>query len=128
MKARRVSRALLTGVVAAAIAVPVAQASSANLVQIDGQLVPPTQLSEAQVAAGHAASARLVQIGGRLLEPSQLSTWQSRAGEGSPPPSTGGTSSSDLGTGTIAAVAALAGLVLASSLLMLRRHRGLAPA
>ena len=128
MKARRVSRTLLTGIVAAAIAVPVAQASSANLVQIDGKLVAPAQLSEAQIAAGHAASARLVQIGGRLLEPSQLSTWQSQAGQISPPASSSDTSAFDPGTGTIAAAAVLGASLLASSLLMLRRRRGLAPA
>ena len=128
MKARRVSRAFLTGVVAAAIAVPVAGASSANLVQIDGKLVVPAQVSATQIAAGHGSSAGLVQVGGKLLQPSQVSAWQSRAGQVSPPASTGDSSSSDFGTGAIAAVAALGGLVLASSLLMLRRRRGLAPA
>jgi hypothetical protein len=128
MKARRVSRALLTGVAAAAIAVPVAQASSASLVQIDGKLVAPTQLSKAQIAAGHGPSAGLVQVGGRLLEPAQVSTWQSRAGQVSRPASTSGSSSFDPSTATIAAAAALGALLLAWSVLMLRRRRGLAPA
>jgi hypothetical protein len=98
-------------------------------VQIDGRLVAPAQLSEAQLAAGHDPSTRLVQIGGRLVEPSQASAAQSRGVPPASPSVTTDSSSSEFGTGTIAAIAALGGLMLVgASTLIVRHRRGLVPA
>jgi hypothetical protein len=129
MNTRRLSRPLLVGLVAALVAVPVSQAASGNLVQIDGKLVAPAQVSAAQIAAGHSPSTRLVQIGGSLVEPQQLSAWQARVTLPVAPTVTTDESSSGFGTGAIAAIAALGGLMLlAASTLIVRHRRGLAPA
>ena len=129
MKTRRLSRVVLTGIVAAFVAAPVSQAARGNLVQIDGRLVAPTQLSEAQLAAGSAPSSRLVQIGGRLIEPSQVSAWQSHGTLPANSQVTTAGSTSDFGTAAIAATVALGSLsLLAASTLIVRRRRGLAPA
>jgi hypothetical protein len=129
MNTHRLSRMLLAGVVAALVAVPLSQAAGGNLVQIDGRLVAPAQVSEAQLAAGHDPSTRLVQIGGRLVEPSQASAAQSRGVLPASPSVTTDSSSSEFGTGAIAAIAALGGLMLVgASTLIVRHRRGLAPA
>jgi hypothetical protein len=121
MNTRHIQRALLVGVVAASAAVPVANAAN-RTVQIDGRLVAPTQVSEAQVAAGHAASARLVQIGGRLVEPSQLSRWQAGAGRSSGVSGTSADPSSGIVSAiTLLAAAAATALLAASAVLMRRR-------
>jgi len=129
MKTRLLSRVVLAGIVAAFVAAPVSQAARGNLVQIDGRLVAPTQLSEAQLAAGHASSSRLVQIGGRLIEPSQASAWQSHGALPANSRLMTAGSSSDFGTGAIAATAVFGSLILvAASTLIVHRRRGLAPA
>jgi hypothetical protein len=128
MNARRLSRVILAGVVAAFVVAPAGYAAQSNLVQIDGKLVAPAQLSEAQLAAGHDPSTRLVQIGGALVKPSQVSAWQSNGGSGATWASSD-SSSSNFGTVAIAAAAALGGLLLiGSSTIVLRRRRGLATA
>jgi hypothetical protein len=130
MNTQRLSRVLLLGAAAVLLAAPVSQAATGKLVQIDGKLVAPAQLSEAQLAAGHDSSTRLVQIGGRLVEPSQASTWQSQAAQSanSTVRAEGG-SSSDFGTGAIAASAGVGFLLLlAASTLIVRHRRHLVPA
>jgi len=120
---------LLTGAVASVMAVPVSNAATGNLVQIDGKLVAPAQLSETQLAAGQAPSTLLVQIGGKLVEPAQLSTWQSGAGLAVSPPAANDNSSFGLRSALIATAAALSFVVLlAFSTLTLRRKRRLATA
>jgi len=129
MNRRRLSRVVLAGIVAAFVAAPVTHASRGSSVQIDGKLVPPGQLSEAQLAAGHDPSTRLVQIGGSLIEPSQLSAWQTRDAFPAGPRVTTEGSSSDFGTGAITATGLFGALLLlAASALIVRRRRGLAPA
>ena len=129
MNVRRLSRVLVAVFAAAFIAIPGAYAARGNLVQIDGKLVPPSQLLEAQLAAGHDPSTRLVAIGGSLVAPSQVSAWQSNAARGTASSASGGSSSSNVETAVIAASAALASMVLlGSSLLIVRRRRMLAPA
>jgi hypothetical protein len=129
MSTRRLSRLILAGIVAAFVAVPVAHASNRQVVQIDGRLVPPAQVSEAQLAAGHDPSTRLVQIGGRLIAPSQLSAWQNRDTVAASPRVAAEGSSSDFSTGALTATAVFCALiVLAASALIVRRRRGLAPA
>jgi hypothetical protein len=122
MNTRHIRRTLLVGVVAALAAVPVAGAAN-RTVQIDGRLVEPAQVSEAQLAAGHAASTRLVQIGGRFVEPSQVSQWQSGADRSGDTSRTSADSSSGIGAGGIALVAVVGAMALlaASTLLMRRR-------
>jgi hypothetical protein len=118
----KLAKLILTGVVAAAVAVPVAGAAN-DRVQIDGKLVAPTQVSETQLRAGHDPATGLVQVGGALVAPSQLSAWESGAG------STGATGtttdpSSGIGTGGIAAIAVLGSLVaLAAASAVIFRHR-----
>jgi hypothetical protein len=122
MKARVIRRTLLVGVVAALAAVPVANAAN-RTVQIDGRLVAPAQVSEAQVAAGHAASTRLVQIGGSLVQPSQVSPWQASSGRWSAANGTSAGSSSGLGAGGIALIAAAGAMALLAASALLMRHR-----
>jgi hypothetical protein len=120
MNTRHFRRALLVGVVAAVAAVPVANAAN-RTVQIDGKLVSPAQVSEAQVAAGHTASTRLVQVGGSLVKPSQVSPWQASSGRWSGT-SASADSSSGIGTGRIALVAVAGVMALfAASILLMRR-------
>jgi hypothetical protein len=121
MKSRFVRRAVLVGAVAAFAAVPVAGAAN-RTVQIDGRLVAPAQVSEAQVGAGHAAGTRLVQIGGSLVEPSRVSPWQADSGRWSDTSGTSADSSSGLGTGGIALVAVAGAMVLVASTLLMRRR------
>jgi hypothetical protein len=102
--------------------VPVAGAAN-RTVQVDGRLVAPAQVSEAQLSAGHAASSRLVQIGGTLVQPSQVSPWQARSGSSSGPSGTTAESSSGIGTGGIALIALTGAMaLLASSALLVRRR------
>jgi hypothetical protein len=117
-------RLILAGVVAAFLmAVPLAQAAGGNLVQIDGRLVAPSQLSEAQLAAGQDRSTRLVQIGGSFVEPSQVSAWQKADGPPTDRWSAAGASSSDFGAGKIAVTAVGGSIVLlAASVLLMRRR------
>jgi hypothetical protein len=129
MNVHRLLRVILVGVAAVLVAAPVSQAARGELVQIDGKLVAPAQLSEAQLAAGHNPSTRLVQIGGRLVEPSKMSTWQSRAARSANSTVGADGGSSDFGAGAIAATAAFGSLILlAASALIVRYRRGLAPA
>jgi hypothetical protein len=122
----RFSRVLLAGVTAAAVAAPVAGAARADLVQIGGRLVAPSELSTVELGLGNAESTRLVQIGGQLVRPSQLSSWQSSA---APIRSVANSSSSfswgDAGAGA-GGVAAI--LVLGSTALVIRRRRSIATA
>jgi hypothetical protein len=122
MKALPIRRALLVGVVAALASVPVASAAN-RTVQIDGKLVAPTQVSQAQLAAGHAASTRLVQVGGHLLKPSQVSPWQSSGGLWSDTSNSSASSSSGLGSGGVALIAVAGALVLLASSAALMRRR-----
>ena len=122
MKLHRITKLTVAAAVVAAVAVPVGQAETSGRVQLAGNFVAPTQLSEAQLDAGHAASTRLVQIGGAQVAPSQVSTWESRAGA----TTSGGASdeSSGIGTGGIATIAALGILVaLAAASAVRFRHR-----
>lgn len=71
--------AALGALVVAVAAVPAFGATgseTSKLVQIGGQLVPPSQLSSFQAHAGRpvSRSSHLVQIGGRLVAPAQLSS------------------------------------------------------
>jgi predicted PurR-regulated permease PerM len=127
----RFSRVLLTGVAAAAVAAPVASAARADLVQVGGQLVAPSELSSVELGLGKAESTRLAQIGGELVRPSQLSSWQRNASSSTPAISTeaGGSSSfswRDAGAGAGGATAAI--LVLASTVFVFRRRRSIATA
>jgi hypothetical protein len=117
-------RVILAGVVAAFLmAAPLAHAAGGNLVQIDGKLVAPSQLSEAQLAAGHDPSTRLVQIGGSFVAPSQVSAWQNADGPPADRWSSAGASSSDFGAGKIALTAVGGSIVLlAGSALLMRRR------
>ena len=122
----KVTKLLVTGAVAAAVAAPLGQAAN-DRVQVAGSIVSPSQISAAQLRAGHDPATRLVQVGGALVKPSQMSTYQN---------SSGGTrvaavdDSSGLGSSAIAAIAALgSALVLAAaSALVVRHRRGLATA
>jgi hypothetical protein len=68
----------LGALVATVVAVPAfaAESQTSKLVQIGGQLVPPSQLSqfESQLGQPVSRSSQLVQIGGHLVPPSQLSS------------------------------------------------------
>jgi len=124
----KLTKLIVTGAVAAAVAVPLAQASTADKVQLAGNFVAPAQLSEAQLNAGHDPATRLVQIGGALVAPADVSAYQHGAGM-----SGGGTSSdssSGIGTGGIAALAALGAvwIMVAASMLIFRQRRRLATA
>jgi hypothetical protein len=121
----RLTRILLAGVAAAAVAAPVATAARSDLVQIGGRLVAPSEASAVQLGLGNADSTRLVQIGGELVRPSQLSSWQS--GASSPTPavraavsSSPGFSWRDAGAGAGGATAAI--LLLGSMVLVFRRR------
>jgi len=128
MKARNVSHLLVAGLAAAAIVVPAASAGSSDRVQINGQLVQPSQVSRAQLEAGHAPSSRLVAIGGALVPPSELSEWQSRAGDKSTPATASG-SGFDSGAVEITAAAIVGALaLLGGAMALTRRRRSLAPA
>jgi hypothetical protein len=127
----RFTRVLLAGVAAAAVAAPVANAASPDLVQIGGRLVAPSELSAAQLGLGKTESTRLVQIGGQLVRPSQLSSWQSDGSSSTPSLVKAASSSSsfswrDAGAGAGGATAAI--LVLASTVFASRRRRSIATA
>jgi hypothetical protein len=131
MRRNQLSRFLLALVAAAAVAAPVANAASPDLVQIGGRFVAPSELSSAQLGLGTAESTRLVQIGGELVRPSQLSSWQSEAASSTPVLGKAGSSSSsfswrDAGAGAGGATAAI--LILASTVFALRRRRSIATA
>jgi hypothetical protein len=122
----KLAKLILTGVVAAAVAVPVAGAAN-DRVQIDGKLVAPTQVSETQLRAGHDAATGLVQVGGALVAPTQVSAWESGAGSTA---ATGTEDSSGIGTGGIAAIAVLGSLIALAvgSAVILRNRRKLVTA
>ena len=129
MKARNVSHLIVAGLAAAAIAAPAASAGAADSVQINGQLVEPSQVSRAQLEAGHAATSRLVSIGGALVPPSELSAWQSRAADNSGGVASMSGSGYDSGAVEITAAAIAGALVLVGgSMALARRRRSLAPA
>jgi hypothetical protein len=56
----KLSKLIVTGAVVAAVAAPLGQAATSDRVQLAGNFVAPTQLSEAQLNAGHDPSTRLV--------------------------------------------------------------------
>ena len=122
MKSRLIGVGLLVGAVTALAAASVAGAANQR-VQVAGSFVAPTQISAAELGAGHAASTRLVQIGGNLVTPSRLSSWQAGSGRSSDNGGTSASSSSDFGAGGIALVAVAGAMVLlaATGLLMRRR-------
>jgi hypothetical protein len=129
MKARNLSHLIVAGLAAGAIAVPAANAGSSDMVQIDGQLVPPSQVSRAQLEAGHAASSRLVAIGGALVPPSEVSAWQSRAGDDGYGGAAASGTGYDSGAVEITAAAIVGTLLLiGGSMLLVRRRRAFAPA
>jgi hypothetical protein len=66
----------LVAAVAAVPALSATESQTSKLVQIGGQLVPPSQLSafESHIGQPVSRSSHLVQIGGRLVPPSQLSS------------------------------------------------------
>ena len=117
---------ILVGVVAALMAAPLAHAGGAKVL-IAGTFVPPAQVSEAQLNAGHDPATRMVQIGGALVSPSQASAYQHGAGATS---AAGTSDSSGLGTGGIAAIAVLGAFALlaAASVFTFRNRRRLATA
>jgi len=115
-------RALLVGVVAAAPAAPAANAAN-RTIQIDGRLFAPAQVSQTQLAAGYAAGTRLVKIGGRLLEPAQVSRWQAGAWGSSTTSGTSADSSSGIGAGGIALIAAAGAMALLTGSALLMRRR-----
>jgi hypothetical protein len=115
MNLHRLSKLILLGMVAAAVAVPVGNAAN-DRVQIAGKLVAPAQVSEAQLSAGHSPTTRLVAIGGALVPPSQMSEWESRAGS-SATTGTNGDSSSGMSSGVGLLV------VLAGASALIFRHR-----
>ena len=122
MNLHRLSKLILMGVVAAAVAVPVGNAAN-DRVQIAGKLVAPAQVSEAQLSAEHSPTTRLVAIGGALVPPSQVSEWESRAGS-SATTGTNGDSSSGMSSGAIAGSAVVGLLlVLAGASALIFRHR-----
>jgi hypothetical protein len=123
----KLTKMIVAGAVVAAIAAPLAQAGNGR-VQLAGSFVAPGEVSEAQLSAGHAPSTRLVQIGGALVAPSQVSAWQDAAGDTSARGNT--TDSSGIGTGSIAAFAALGcvALLAAASALIFRHRRRLVTA
>ncbi|SRR6266540_1465079 len=122
----RVSRLVLAGVVAAAVATPVAAAARSDLVQIGGRLVAPSQLSSVELGLENSESTRLVQIGGELVRPSQLSAWQSQAA-GAPPiiriASSSSSSFSWRDAGAGAGAGAVAVLLLGSAAVVIHRRR-----
>jgi hypothetical protein len=124
----KLSKLIVTGAVVAAVAAPLGQAATSDRVQLAGNFVAPTQLSEAQLNAGHDPSTRLVQIGGALVAPSHVSAYQHDVGE----TAGGGTSSdsSSLGTSSITAITVLGAiaLMLVASTLIFRHRRRLATA
>jgi type IV secretory pathway protease TraF len=75
----------LGALVAAVVAAPAfaTESQTSKLVQIGGQLVPPSQLSqfESQLGQPVSRSSQLVQIGGQLVPPSQLSQFESQLGQ-----------------------------------------------
>ena len=122
----RLTRLVITAVVAACVAVPAAAAGTSGLVQIDGKLVAPNDVSATQLSAGGTDSSRLVQIGGALVRPSNVSSYQSRAA--APSIDGGSSSSSDDSNTLLIALIATAGalgvaLVVGSSAV---RRKGLA--
>jgi hypothetical protein len=129
MKLHRITRLTVTGVAAAALAAPVAQAGSNDRVQVAGAFVAPGQVSEAQLDASHDPATRLVQIGGAGVVPSQVSAYENSAG-GTPAGAASSGSSSGIGTGGIATIAALGAfwMVVAASPVVFRHRRGPAPA
>ena len=123
MNAGRLFRLTLTGAVVGLLALPVAQAARTDLVQIDGKLVAPAQVSETQLAAGRTPSTRLVQIGGDLVEPSRSSSWQSKASGPIGGSSVDDNSSSVETAAAIAAWTAVGTLVLLGSVAFVLRRR-----
>jgi hypothetical protein len=123
----KLAKLIVTGVVAAAVAVPVAGAAN-DRVQLAGSFVAPGQVSEAQLNAGHDPATRMVQVGGALVAPAQVSAWQDGAGGSASADSTN--DSSGIGTGGIAAIAALGSLVVLAvgSVVILRNRRKLVTA
>jgi hypothetical protein len=123
MKTHRTAQLIVAGALAAAVAVPAAQAGAPDRVQVAGSLVAPGQVSEAQLNAGHNPSTRRVQIGGAQVAPSQVSAWESSAG-GTAAQGASTDSSSGIGTGSIAAFAVLGFLaILAAASAVIFRHR-----
>jgi hypothetical protein len=120
----KLGKFIVTGAVAAAVAAPLGQAASNNRVQLAGNFVAPSQLSEAQLDAGHGPATRLVQIGGALVAPTHASTYQQDVGN-TAADGTSTDSSSDLGTGGITAIAVLGAIwmMVAASMLVFRHRR-----
>jgi hypothetical protein len=127
---RRLRRLALVGIAAAAVAAPVAGASTdqPRSVQIGGALVAPSQVSAWQVAAGTSQGAsRLVQIGGELLRPADLSRWQVAAA--SSPVKAEETSTFTWSDAAVGAGAAIGGaLLLAAAFMFVLRRRTLVTA
>jgi hypothetical protein len=133
---RKTNRLVALGVLVAAVAaVPALGATDSQtpkLVQIGGQLVPPSQLSAFESHAGQpvSRSSHLVQIGGQLVPPWQLSSTERQmyvawlAADGSS--SSGSHVGRDLGVG-FGAAAVLAAALLIAARLTRHRHQ-LAPA
>jgi hypothetical protein len=126
MTLNRILRATLTGVAAAAVVVPLANAAQPDLVQVGGELVAPAQLSSAQLSLGSDDSTRLVQIGGELVRPARLATWQSRPIALRVPRISSSSSSSfswgDAGAGAGVGAAAVI-LLLGSTAVVVRKRR-----
>jgi len=128
MKLNRITKLTVITAVAAAVAVPLAQAGTSDKIQLAGSFVAPGQSSEAQLNAGHDPATRMVQVGGALVAPSHLSAYEHAAGSASATGSSA--SSSGLGTGGIAAIAVLGAfaMIVAASMLVFRQRRRLVTA
>jgi hypothetical protein len=119
----KVRRLVLVGAVAGAVAAPSAQAAAGNYVKIGGDLVPPTQLSHYQALAGVPVGAHLVQVDGKLVRPEQVTTIQAEARQTPPRDVSVNDDGSGLSTTGLELGLAVA-LVLAAGLVVVVWRRG----
>jgi hypothetical protein len=121
----KLSKMIVTGALAAAVAAPLGQAAN-NRVQVAGTLVPPSEVSQAQQQASHDPATRLVQVGGALVRPSDVSSYQQGLGSAS---SSTSDSSGFRTSGIVAASVLAAALILiAATALTFRNRRRVATA
>jgi hypothetical protein len=123
--------ALVVSVPAYGKPVPAYVPQSPHLVQIGGQLVPPSQLSWFESHAGQpdSRSSHLVQIGGRLVQPSQLSSTEHQLSAGFLSSSSAGSSTSHVGRDVaIGLVGFFAVALVAFGVTVPRRRHGFSPA
>ena len=115
----KLTKFIVTGALAAAVAAPLGQAAN-DRVQVAGTLVPPSEVSQAQLQAGHDPATRMVQVGGALVGPSGMSAYEQGLGSASASTS----DSSGFGTSGIVAASVLAtALILIAATAMTFRNR-----